>query len=428
MATQRAVTHMSQPASAQDNVLPLPRGREKSIPHVAREPARLPRAASDALHAAPATAMQRIGSVDALRGFTILWILGGEGLGLALREMLSQQGPRAAGVGNVIGDQLTHAQWEGVRFYDVIFPLFIFITGVAIVLSVTRLVAREGKSKAHLRVLRRSLLLFALGVFFYGGLSNRWPDIRLLGVLQRIALCYLFASILFLNLRLPALVATLAALLVGYWALMTFVPVPEVGTASYGPEANLANWIDLHYLPGRKWNGTWDPEGLLSTIPAIGTCLVGVLAGMLIANERIAPQRKALWLVGSGIVVVLAGYLWSFQFPLIKSIWTSSFALVTAGIGLLLLGITYQIMDVWRLVGWATIFVWLGANAITLYLFNNVAGFDRLAARLVGGDAADTLDRLLAPGAAGVAASAVGLTLAILLAGYLYRRRIFLRL
>src|SRR5215216_214880 len=138
------------------------------------------------------------------------------------------------------------------------------------------------------------------GLIYYGGTSNLWPEIRLLGVLQRIALCYLFASLLFLHLDLRGLVVAFVTLLVGYWALMTFVPVPGVGAGSFAMGANLANWIDAQYLPGRKWYGPWDPEGLLSVLPAIGTCLLGVFAGLLLKNSDLLPQQKSLSLAGAG--------------------------------------------------------------------------------------------------------------------------------
>ena len=217
---------------------------------------------------APPAARVRIASLDALRGFNFVWILGADGMMWALDQMLSDKGPMVSSVGHFLGRQLTHVAWEGFRFYDLIFPLFIFITGVTIVFSLARQVEREGVTAAHLRVLRRALLLYSLGLIYYGGISAHWDDIRFVGVLQRIAVCYLVASLLFLNFNLRGLLVACAALLVGYWALMTFVPVPGIGTGSFAPDANLANWIDANYLPGRLWDRTRDPEGLLSTLPA----------------------------------------------------------------------------------------------------------------------------------------------------------------
>src|SRR6185312_9482220 len=144
---------------------------------------------------------------------------------------------------------------------------------------------------------------------------------------------------LFLTLDWRGLVVAVVGLLGGYWALMTFVPVPGVGAGSFNPDANLANWIDANYLPGRLWDKTRDPEGLLSTLPAIGTCLLGVFAGMLLRDIRVKPDRKSLWLIGAGIALVLAGHLWALQFPIIKAIWTSSFVLVAGGYSAIILGV-----------------------------------------------------------------------------------------
>jgi predicted acyltransferase len=379
------------------------------------------------VNAVPAPPARRIASVDALRGFNIFWILGGDGAVWVLDDMLRDKGRVASGIGRFLGTQLHHVAWEGFRFYDFIFPLFIFVTGVAIVLSLTRLVEREGLMAAHVRVLRRALLLYGLGLIYYGGISHHWADIRYLGVLQRIALCYLFASLLFLNLNLRGTIVAFVSLLIGYWALMTFVPVPGVGAGSFVPDANLANWIDAHYLPGRLWDKTRDPEGLLSTLPAIGTCLMGVFAGLLLKSERFSPQQNSLLLIGAGIVTVAAGHLWGLQFPVIKAIWTSSFVLVAGGYSLLLLGVWYQIIDVWGLRGWATIFTWIGANAITLYFLNNVFGFEPFALRFVGGDLSALIDRFTTRGMGLFLAHLLGLTFAVLLAGFFYRRKIFLR-
>jgi predicted acyltransferase len=370
---------------------------------------------------------ERLGSVDALRGFNFIWILGAEGVALGLAEMMSGDNSVLSPLGDLLEAQFTHAQWEGFRFYDLVFPLFIFITGVSIVLSLSRLIEREGLYKTHWRILRRSVVLYVLGLVFYGGISEHWSDIRYVGVLQRIALCYLFASLLFLNLDWRGLAASTVALLVGYWALMTFVPVPGIGAGSYAPDANLANWIDANYLPGRLWDRTRDPEGLLSTLPAIGNCLIGALAGLLLLNPTVLARRKSLYLVGAGVALVLGGYLWALQFPIIKSIWTSSFVLVSAGYSLLLLGVFYQVVDVCGCRRWCTVFAWVGANAIALYFLNNMMSFERVAVRFVGGDFAIWLNSVTAEGAGRLIANGLGLIFAIALAGYLYRRKVFLR-
>lgn len=225
---------------------------------------------------APAAAPARIASIDALRGFDMLCIVSIYRIGLALGEMLSGQGPVLAAAGDFLTRQFQHAPWEGLRFYDTLYPLFLFIVGVVIPFSIARLVEREGAAAAHWRILQRSVVLILLGFLYYGGFDNHWPEIRLLGVLQRIGLCYLFASLLFMHLRLTGLIVSFVVLVVGYWALMTFVAVPGVVAGSFTETGNLAEWIDERALPGKKMMGQLDPEGLLSTLPAIGTTLLGV--------------------------------------------------------------------------------------------------------------------------------------------------------
>ncbi len=381
----------------------------------------------------PALQTRRVESVDALRGFNFVWILGGDGLMWAIGEVSKGKGSLVAAVGGILAGQLTHVAWEGFRFYDLIFPLFVFLTGVSIVLSLPRLVEREGRAKAHARILRRALILYGLGLIYYGGLSQsyglggHWSDIRVLGVLQRISLCYLAASLMFLNLNLRGLIAACVGLLVGYWALMTFVPVPGIGAGSYAPDANLANWIDAHWLPGRLWDVTRDPEGILSTLPAIASCLLGVFAGLLLRDVRVPAQRKSLYLIGAGIVLIAAGYLWALQFPIVKAIWTSSFVLVAGGWSAILLGAAHQVVDVWGVKRWATGFVWIGTNAIALYMINNLVGLDKVAARFVDGDLAKLLDRAVTPGTGALLTAALTVTFAVALAGYLYRHKIFIR-
>ncbi len=369
----------------------------------------------------------RVVSVDALRGLNMFWIMGFDGAMEALAQMTGGKSPALSAVGGFFSTQFEHVDWEGVHFYDLIFPLFIFLTGVSIVLSLPSLVERDGLAKVHIRIIRRSVLLYVMGLIAYGGISAHWTDVRLLGILQRIAICYLVTALMFLHFNLRGLIAATVILLAGYWALLTFVPVPGIGVGSYAPDANLTNWIDRTYLPGRLWDVTRDPEGLLSTLPAIGTCLLGVFAGLLLRDKRLSETQKTLWLGAAGLALLAAGYLWALQFPIIKAIWTSSFVLVAAGFSALMLAAMHQVVDVWQWRRWATIFVWIGANALALYFLNDIANFYSTAARLVGGDFANSLDRLIAQGTGGFTIHLVMLALAVALAGFLYRQRIFIR-
>ena len=390
----------------------------------------------------------RVQSVDALRGFDMLWIAGADSFVYALEKMSATQG---------LANQLRHAEWAGFRFYDLIFPLFLFLVGVSIVFSLTRLVEREGRAAAHRRVFRRFLLLFAIALLYSGGFSKEWPDIRLLGVLNRIALCYLFASLLFLHLRPRGLVAACLGLLVGYWALMTFVPFPDLrpvdasgnavsaeltvretaklnwaGTnhlrGVFEPGLNLSNYLDQKYLPGKKWDGTWDPEGLLSTLPAVATTLLGIFAGLLLRNPRLTEQHKVFWLLGAGIAGVVLGFLWGLQFPVIKKIWTSSYVLVAGGYSAVLLAVFHQTIEIWQRRKWAQVFIWVGANAITIYLLNNLVSYQRVATRFAGGDVNIWLNAHVTNGAGDLLIATIALLLAIAVARFLYVRKIFLRL
>ena len=185
--------------------------------------------------------------------------------------------------------------------------------------------------------------------------------------------------------------AICVALLFGYWALMALVPVPNLGAGHYEAGRNLANYVDSIYLPLSKWNGNWDPEGLLSTLPAIGTCLLGVLAGLFLRKETVAAQKKVVWLSAAGVISLLLGFLWGTWFPIIKQIWTSSYVLVTGGFSVLLLALFHQIIEVWGWRRWAAPFIWIGSNAIALYMLfgwpgmplkGGIFSFQDLASRL----------------------------------------------
>lgn len=392
-------------------------------------------------------------SLDALRGFDMFWILGADSLVYALNEM-SQTGPT-----KFLATQLDHVEWEGFHFYDLIFPLFVFIMGVSTVFSLTKIIGREGRAAAVKRVLKRGVLLFLVALIYSGGFTNPWPDMRLMGVLNRIALCYTFGGLLFIFLDWRAMIAVAAALLLGYWALLELVPFPDVrptpgGTAvitketgytskdkinlastnmirgSYIQGVNLANYIDQKYLPGRNYDGTYDPEGFLSSLPAFATGLLGIFAGLFLRNPRVPDSKKAFYLLAAGALLAAVGWLWSVEMPVIKKIWTSSYVLVAGGYSAMLLGAFYWIVDVkqWRM--WCQPFVWIGMNPITLYLTSNFLGglgFEKLARRVAGGPVRAFFDAHVAKGCGDLVIAAVGVVLFVWFANFLYRRKIFLR-
>ena len=220
-----------------------------------------------------AAAPTRLMSLDALRGFDMFWIVGAEPLVAALHKLSDNR------VIATVAEQLGHVAWRGFHFEDLIFPMFVFIVGVSAVFSLDRAIERDGRRKAVLRIFRRSLVLYVLGVLIYGGFDGPLAHIRLLGVLQRIALAYLFTALIYCFFGRRGRLAWCVGLLAGYWALMTFVPAPGGVAGDFREGHNLANWLDSQYLPLRKWDGDHDPEGLLSTLPAIANCLLGTFAG-----------------------------------------------------------------------------------------------------------------------------------------------------
>jgi predicted acyltransferase len=398
-------------------------------------------------NAAPAS--QRILSVDALRGFDMFWIIGGGGLVTAILRFLVPAGNEAEAAQSIAGAlmrQFSHVAWEGFVFEDLIFPLFVFMAGMSTVFSLSKVLAQQGKKAAYWRLTRRTIALFLLGVFYYGGLGHTWPNIRLLGVLQRIALCYFFTGVVFIHCRLRGILITTVLLLAGYWAFLSFVPVPGLGKVTFEKGENWACYIDSQWLIGKRHNGTWDPEGLLSTLPAVGTCLLGAIAALLLRNERLSQRAKLGCLLGVGVSLLLAGYGWGgeleslvrklsgnaatgeivwgwYPFPIIKKIWTSSYVLVAGGYSFLLLGIFYALIDVWNLHRWAGPFVWIGTNAITLYMAENILSFNDLASRFVGGN----VQSAVGPTVGNLLTNAVSIGLALLLAHFLYKHKIFLR-
>ena len=264
-------------------------------------------------------------------------------------------------------------------------------------------------------------------MLYYGGWSQGIDQIRLLGVLQRIALCYLIAGLFFVYLKPRGLLISLVALLGGYWAMLTFIPMPGLSEVSFAEGKNLTNWVDSQYLPFRKWDGTHDPEGLLSTLPAIASCLLGVFAGLLMRDARQSPQRRCQILFGGGIALILLGHLWSLQFPVIKKLWTSSYVLIAGGWSAVLLGAFYWVMDIKGWQRWAQPFVWIGLNPITIYLLGNVINFDQLASRVLGGPLS-TWANSVSAGSGDVLFAIGGMLLAVWIAWFLNRRKLYLRL
>jgi predicted acyltransferase len=308
----------------------------------------------------------RLVSLDAFRGLTI-----------AAMVLVNNPGTWTA-----VYAPLRHAAWHGLTPTDVVFPFFLFIVGVAIPPSL----AGRPRLTALRRVLRRAVLIFALGLLLNAIVGFDWSTIRIPGVLQRIAVCYLIAAILFLTASWRVQAAAAVALLLGYWAAMTLVPVPGAGAGDLGPEGNLAAWVDRQVLGPHLWRAApvYDPEGILSTVPAVATVLFGVLAGQWLQIPR-TPRTKVTGLVLAGALGVALGAEWNNWFPLNKALWTSSYAVLTAGLALLVFAACYWAVEIcgWR--RWATPFVVFGVNALALYFLSTLVAVWLTRVRVDGG-------------------------------------------
>ena len=339
---------------------------------------------------------------------------------------------------------LLHAEWHGLTPTDLVFPFFVFIVGVCVPLSLKKYLpgaadAEAPRGSVYGRIVRRSALIFFISLIVLHGFpftAEAFRNIRIPGVLQRIALCYLFTACIYLNLRVRGQSLVMAGLLIGYWLLMTLVPAPGFEAGDLSKEGSLASWIDRTLLAGHIYKPEYDPEGLLSTLPAIASCLTGLLAGqwLLTSRERL---DKASGLFGFGILSALAGLLWSLTFPINKPLWTSSYVLVTTGLALLLLGLCYWLIDIKSKVAWSKPFQILGVNALAIFVLTGIAGdvmgYFQVAA---GGDKTvsiktwmyDSLfSQWLAPKNASLAWAMSYLLVWFVVAVVLYRRRILLR-
>jgi predicted acyltransferase len=317
----------------------------------------------------------RIASIDALRGFDMFWIMGADQLFTSLFHLSNSSWAKS------LKDQLEHTTWEGFSFYDLIFPLFLFLVGVSIPLAFEKRLA-QGVSRWLLcrHVLGRTAKLFFFGLLVNGLLdlnlaTQRWP-----GVLQRIALCYCFASlaVLFATRRVQAILG--ASILVGYWLILLLVPVPGVGAGVLTQEGNLAGYLDRLFIPGKFCCYPFgDNEGILSTLPAVATTLLGVMASYWLRSSR-APGRKAAGLAGAGVVSLLLALAWNPFFPINKILWTSSYVLFAGGWSLLLLALFYWVIDMRGWKRWAFPFIVIGMNPITIYLAQALFDFGTVAA------------------------------------------------
>jgi len=315
---------------------------------------------------------KRLLSLDVFRGMTIA-------------GMILVNNP---GTWSDIYPPLRHAEWHGCTFTDLIFPFFLFIVGVAINLSLSKRKERgDNQIKLMMQILRRGATLILLGLIMAGFPHYDLSEIRIPGVLQRIGVVYIIASLIFLKTAVKTQAIIAGFLLIGYWAAMALIPVPGVGYANFEIGKNLASWLDSIVLKGHMWKATntWDPEGFLSTIPAIATSLLGVITGKWLSAGK-DKTLTTVWLLIAGLILATLGYLWSAVFPLNKNIWTSSYVLYTGGLALCFLGFSYWFIDVLGYKKWAKPFEVYGMNAITVFFLSGMVGRIMGLIKLSGAD------------------------------------------
>ena len=326
--------------------------------------------------------VRRLMSLDTLRGFDMFWIIGGE----EIFHVLAKTTGWAWAI--FMADQFTHVDWNGFRPYDCIFPLFLFLAGVSTPYSLgTRLAKGDDRALLARKVIMRGLVLVLLGVIYNNGLFTKPIDeMRFGSVLGRIGLAGMFVQLIYLYVQNErARYGIFVGILLGYWALLMLVPVPGYGAGNLTMEGSLVGYVDRLLMPGRLYKGMHDPEGLLSTLPAIGTGLLGVFAGTILRRQGVGESRKLQQLVLAGVACVALGWLWNEVFPVNKNLWTSSFVLVAGGWSLLILSLFYWIIDVRHLRRWTFFFIVIGMNSVLIYLAGEVIDFEHAAQFLFGG-------------------------------------------
>lgn len=335
---------------------------------------------------------------------------------------------------------LKHAEWNGWTPTDMVFPTFLFLMGTSLVFSFeSRLSRGVSRASLMLHTFKRFIILFLLGLVVNGFPYFHLHTLRIYGVLQRIAVCFLIASVLYLWDRKPASkIAIVVFALFGYWILMRWVPVPGYGIPGrdiplLDKDANLVAWLDRHIFPGRLYEGTRDPEGLLSDLPALGTALLGVLTGMWLRTQRTIGQ-KAAGLFAAGVAGLVLGEIWGIWFPINKKLWTSSYVLFAAGISILGLALCYWAIEIkgWKR-GWTYFWMVFGMNTIAAYVFSELLAPALWTLRLHGQSLGSVIYKLvfahIPPPAFGALLYSIAFVLACWIPmAILYRRKIFIKI
>ncbi len=324
---------------------------------------------------------KRLLSLDALRGFDMFFISGG-GTFLVLLN-----GKTGWPWVDTIAEQLEHVAWDGFVFYDFIFPLFLFIAGVSLSFSLNKGISTgQAKTALYKKLFVRMLLLIALGMLYKNSPFPYFEPsaIRLGSVLGRIGIACFVAGVLYLNFSRIQRIYWVAGILLSYYAALFLIPVPGYGPGDLSFEGNLVGWFDRTFLPGRLRQVTFDELGLLTQLPALCITVFGSMAGDLIRSKS-SENKKTLNLVLIGTLCVLIGIIWNMHFPINKRLWSSSFIMLTSGLGFLILALFYWIIDVKGYQKWTFFFKVIGVNSLTIYFAYRFINFSYTSKLLIGG-------------------------------------------
>lgn len=360
---------------------------------------------------------KRLASLDTFRGLDMMLIMGAMPLIVSICSLFP------GGENCWLAEQMSHAEWDGLHICDLIFPVFLFIAGVSFPFSYAKQLENGSpETKIYRKIFTRFLTLFALGCIFNGIIDPVWEHFRFFSVLGRIGFAWMAAAVFHINLGPRRRIAIAAIILLGYWGLCN-IPAPDSpGADPLSMEGCMVGYVDRRFFPGHLYAGIFDPEGLLSAVPATVTAMLGMFAGEFILGCRFNGNGKTLRMLGCAVVLIAAGLIWSLWFPVNKQLWTSSFVLVGGGIALFVFAILYWIIDVKGHNGWIFPFKVIGMNSITIYMAQMIVNFRGLG-RAVAGGFAD----LFRPQVAAVIDNAVYMVLCWLFLYVLYRKKIFLK-
>lgn len=361
-------------------------------------------------------------SIDALRGFDMLFIMGFSSLVISICSIFP------GGADCWLARTMEHPQWNGFSHHDTIFPLFLFLAGMSFPFSYAKQVSL-GASMHHIyiRIFRRALILVCLGLAYNGFFSLDFEHLRMCSVLGRIGIAWMCAALLYINFKPVTCAVICGCLLVGYWLLVCFVPAPDVsGGDPLTMQGTIVGYVDRLITPGRLIydGGRFDPEGLLSTIPAIVTAMLGIFTGefVRIPEDRISGNRKTLYMFGAAAVMLALGLLWSLSFPINKKLWSSSFVLVVGAYSVAMFSLFHYIIDVRKWTRWTLFFRVIGMNSITIYMAQRIFSFESINRFFLGG-----LAGMLPEQWAAVLLECGYIIVSWLFLYFLYRKNIFLK-